>query len=484
MGRKQILIAIVAASITGPWPVSASAAEQPLDRPALASLPDLDSWVRILDGLDAPPRQPGAVAIRPAQQEPALRGSFQDAARAMSNWGGEALVVERGIHTLEALASAANRPDLLHCQSDGCELRAPLVVKAGAGLVIEGSPKKPLRFRLVQEAGALVVNAGILHIEWASILGWSASEQALAETSGERFRPFIAAYGGSETAVLRSELHHLGFQEAKAYGFALSSHARLFPGEQPSARIFASRFHQLYYGFYTYEARSFVLIASVFSGSHRYGIDPHDASSQLLIARNEIHGTEGHGLVLSKDVHDSWIVENLSRNNARSGLVVDASSTRNIIAGNRLIDNHGDGIAIFESHENAISFNTIEGNGGAGIRIRASAANLVANNTISGSGEYGLLAYDWSDIARPLTPEQEKSRRPVSLTLVGNSFADNARGACRFKSVAEVIAYADSAGDLKPCGEPLSILGGQTPNPSWRRIPGRPEAARLVLEGD
>jgi mannuronan 5-epimerase len=294
---------------------------------------------------------------------------------------------------------------------------------------------RPLRLRLDQKAGAFVINTGILHIEWASVLGWLSSQQALAATGGEGFRPFLAAFGASETIIVRSELDHLGFQGAKAYGLSLSSQPRLFPGKPPSARLFANRFTQLYYGLLTYEARSVVVMANVFSGSRRYGIDSHDASSQLLIARNEIYGTQSHALIVSQRVVDSWILENLSRDNARSGLVIDADSSRNIVAGILLFDNHGDGLAVFESHDNTIAFNTIERNGGVGIRIRAGAANVVAENLIRSNGEYGLVAYDRSDSGRALSPNNERHQRPVTLALFGNSFADNARGPCQFKSV-------------------------------------------------
>jgi poly(beta-D-mannuronate) C5 epimerase len=482
VARRRFRLALVVASILAPWP--AVGAPEAFGRPTLPALPDLDRWVATLEDLQPPPRKAGEVAIRPVQQEPILRGGFLAAARAMPGWGGEALVVARGVHSLEDVASTAGRPDLLLCRPDGCELRAPLLVSRGAGLVIAGSRARPLRLRLDQEAGAFVINTGILHIAWASILGWSSSQRALAATGGEKFRPFLAAFGASDTTVVQSELDHLGFQGAKAYGLSLSSHPRLFPGAQPTGRLFANRFNQLYYGLFTSEARSVVVMANVFGDSHRYGIDPHDASSQLLIARNEIYGTQGHGLIVSKRVDDSWIVENLSRDNTRSGLVVDADSSRNIVAGNRLIDNQHDGIAVFESHDNTIAFNEVERNGDAGIRIRASAANIVAENLISGNGEYGLLAYDRSESAQPLSPNNERHQRPVTLTLFGNRFADNAMGACQFKSVREVIAYAEDSGELKPCGETLSISGEQAGKAAWRPIPGRPEAARLVLEGE
>jgi poly(beta-D-mannuronate) C5 epimerase len=481
MARMRFLFAVVVASILAPWPaVSAPGA---VGRPTLPALPDLDRWAAMLEELQPPPSKAGEIAIRPAQQQPIL-GVFLAAARALPRWGGEALVVVGGVHSLEDVASAAARPDLLLCRPDGCALHAPLLVSPGAGLVIAGSRARPLRLRLDQEAGAFVVNTGTLHIAWASILGWSFSQRALAATGGEGFRPFLAAFGASHTTVLRSELDHLGFQGAKAYGLSLSSHPRLFPGQQPAARLFANRFNQLHYGLFTYEARSVVVLANVFSNSRRYGIDPHDASSQLLIARNEIYGTQGHGLIVSQRVGDSWIIENLSRDNQRSGLVVDADSSRNVVARNRLIDNHHDGIAVFESHDNTIAFNEIERNGGAGIRIRAGAANLVAGNLISGNGEYGLLAYDRSESAPPLSSNNEKYQRPVTLTLSGNRFAGNAMGACQFKSVREVIAYVDDSGELKPCGEILSISRDQAGKSAWRPVPGRPQAARLVLQGE
>ena len=481
MAPMLILIALVAASVAAPWPAVSAPQEAIVGRPTLPPLPDLDAWAAVLGDLQPPPRKAGEVAIRPVQQEPLLRGGFLDAARAMPGWGGEALVIARGIHALEDVARAAGRPDLLACGQVRCELRAPLLVSPGAGLVIAGSRDRPLQLRLDQEAGAFAINAGLLHVAWASILGWSSSQQALAATAGKGFRPFLAGFGPSDTVVVRSELHHLGFDGAKAYGLSLSSHPRLFPGEHPSARLFANRFHQLHYGLYAYEARSVVVMANVFSNSRRYGIDPHDASSELLIARNEIHGTQGHGVILSQRVEDSLILENLSRDNAGSGLVVDAGSSRNIVAGNRLIDNQSDGIAVFESHENTIAFNEIERNGGAGIRIRAGAGNIVAENLIRGNGEYGLEAYDRSDSAQALPRDNEVHQRPVTLSLFGNSFADNARGACRFKSVREVIAYAGASGALEPCGETLDAAGDQAGKTAWRPMPGRPEAARLVL---
>jgi poly(beta-D-mannuronate) C5 epimerase len=225
MRRKQVPIAILVASITALW----MAASDPFSKPVLPALPDLDGWVSVLEAWQSPPVAPGEVAVGRPEQAPALRGSYLDAARTMAGWSGDALVIESGVHTIESLATAAARPDLLRCLADGCELRAPLLVSPGAGLVIAGAPERPLRLRLVQESGAYIVNTGRLHIAWARIVGWSFSTQAAAETDGAGFRPFIVGFGASETVVLHSELHHLGFFGTKSYGLTLSSLSRAFP---------------------------------------------------------------------------------------------------------------------------------------------------------------------------------------------------------------------------------------------------------------
>ena len=108
----HILFAVVVASIMAPSPLVSAPQEAIASRPTLPSLPDLDRWVAILEVLQPPPRMTGEVTIRPVQQEPILRGGFLAAARAMPEWGGEALVVARGVHSLEEVADAAGRPDL------------------------------------------------------------------------------------------------------------------------------------------------------------------------------------------------------------------------------------------------------------------------------------------------------------------------------------------------------------------------------------
>src|SRR3989449_2404877 len=56
-----------------------------------------------------------------------------------------------------------------------------------------------------------------------------------------------------------------------------------------------------------------------------------------------------HGIIVSREVNDSWIFGNESYDNALSGIVIDRSSLHNVVADNRVYRNRADGITIYES---------------------------------------------------------------------------------------------------------------------------------------
>ena len=153
-----------------------------------------------------------------------------------------------------------------------------------------------------------------------------------------------------------------------------------------------------------------------------------------------------------------------------------------MVAGNRLIDNRRDGIAIYESHDNLVALNEVRRNGAVGIRVRAGENNAIANNTIAGNLEHGLRVYDWPDNKRPMPAKYAAHRRPVTLRLSGNSFAENGLGACQFKTVREIVAFADDAGVLEPCGRPRSNLEEASSGGVWPRVRGPSDAVRLIRD--
>ena len=91
-----------------------------------------------------------------------------------------------------------------------------------------------------------------------------------------------------------------------------------------------------------------------------YGIDPHDRSHGLIIAENTVFGTKKkHGIIISREVNDSWIINNESYDNKLSGVVIDRNSESNLIAYNRVHGNHADGITLYESGDNLLWGNQV-----------------------------------------------------------------------------------------------------------------------------
>src|SRR3546814_2641288 len=86
-------------------------------------------------------------------------------------------------------------------------------------------------------------------------------------------------------------------------------------------------------------------------------------SRRLIIAGNKAHDTkEKHGIIVSREVDDSWIINNQAYDNALSGIVIDRNSVNNVVAHNRVYRNHADGITIYESPKTLIWQNLVSAN--------------------------------------------------------------------------------------------------------------------------
>ncbi len=106
-------------------------------------------------------------------------------------------------------------------------------------------------------------------------------------------------------------------------------------GRAPTGWVLNSRIEDLWYGFYCWEADDIVLRGNTFRDNIKYGIDPHDRSRRLIIAENDVSGTrEKHGIIISREVNDSWIIGNRSHGNNLSGIVLDRQCRNTVIANN------------------------------------------------------------------------------------------------------------------------------------------------------
>ncbi len=387
----------------------------------------------------------GEVALVEAAAEPALRRGNLAGLEALPAWSGLAIVLGSGRHRLEALPALVDRPDLLACDGGRCRLAAPLVVAADAALVVDG-----LELRLVQEAGALVTALGGLYIGDSTLLGWSEAEDGPARTDagGQRFRPFLTGLEDNRTLVRRSRLAHLGYQGTSTFGLAFTHGGRDPALGGPRVSVVENRIEDLYFGFFSFGAAGVEVIGNMIDGSHVYGIDPHDATSNLLIALNTVTGTRrSHGIILSREIHDAAVVLNESRDNAGAGLFVDKGSFDVTFARNRSVANGKDGMVVYESRDVRIIENELLGNGRAGVRVRASADILIRGNAIRHNAGPGIFVYDWSHAAREPDAEDQTHLLPTSVTLAGNDLWGNAGGDCSIKGEVELRGPTDGPGD-------------------------------------
>jgi poly(beta-D-mannuronate) C5 epimerase len=348
----------------------------------------------------------GALSIEMFQDLPELaqfRGDGLELAAARGRSPPEAVVLAAGRFDLAGLTARIADPDVLAGSGRIFTLRRPLVIRHGASLLIGGN----VWLRLDAARGAAIVNAGRLIVTESKITSWDAARARPSRlVADDAFRPFIAGIGGSWTEIRASTLRHLGYHSEKAYGLSFTSGpARLGQGA-PRGLLVGNRVVGNYYGVYSYEAEDVVIAGNEFRDSIVYGIDPHDRSKRLLIADNRVVGTRrGHGIVLSREVIDSWIVGNLSVANAGSGIVLDRQSTGNLVAQNVVAGNGGDGISLMESPHNLLWGNLALGSARAGLRVRNSWDLRVYRNRFAHNGVSGIEIY----IRRP---DREASRGP------------------------------------------------------------------------
>nr|WP_240954211.1 mannuronan 5-epimerase AlgG [Solimonas marina] len=306
--------------------------------------------------------------------------------------------------------------------------RLPIDVRPGATLHIDDSVSD---FRLSINRGAFLVNEGELFITGARVRGWNEVKNAPATFVDKHdFRPFIVSWGGSQTYIIKSVVANLGYAASKSYGVSISqfspSIAPKMNRPEPTGWLLDSEFYDNWYGFYCYEAEDVVIRGNTYHDNIKYGIDPHDRSKRLIIAQNKAYNTkEKHGIIVSREVDDSWIFDNDSYDNHLSGIVVDRNSVNNVVAENRVYRNHSDGITIYESPRTLIWKNLSSGNLRHGIRVRNSTNMRLYGNVAVGNGLSGIYGHikDLHGTGRNLALDPFHER--VSMTVVGGQLVSN-----------------------------------------------------------
>jgi mannuronan 5-epimerase len=361
-----------------------------------------------------------------------------------------ALLLEHGVMTLKELHQAYPKL-LVQVGEEEYLAKLPLVVGIDATLLLEDTVLK-----MSEEAGSFLVNGGKLFIIGGALLGWRESENGPAIYSGDRdrFRPFLVSWGGSETYLSETRAAHLGYFNTKTYGVTFASYEykpneKLFQNrnfdfkQPPRGWLINSTFSDIYYGFYCYEAEDVAIVGNDYVDNIIYAIDPHDRSSNLLIANNRTHGTQvKHGIIVSRDVKDSFIIGNETYDNKLSGIMLDRQSTGNQVVGNTVHHNGSDGITLYESGDNLVANNRVFANASHGIRLRNSANVTILDNLVVDNASYGVLLHT-ADLSAHTKRDlvMDPYEQKVSGILAGGMIAYNGSGSVFIDNTCDFRIY-------------------------------------------
>jgi poly(beta-D-mannuronate) C5 epimerase len=315
----------------------------------------------------------------------------------------QAIVIQEGDYDLTHLYETVQKmaPDqAIRKEGNIYVLRMPILVGRYASLTI--SDKDAPEFRLSQDNSTFIANSGDLFILRTKIIGWNEKEKH-ASTFQDKgvYRPFLASWSGARLYIAGSTIASLGYRKGKSYGLTYSTCQYCEEDEpglaRPTGALVGNTFDDMYYGFYSYEADDVAIIGNVYSNNAVYGIDPHDRSRRLIIANNETYGSKKkHGIIISRNVDDSWIFNNYSHHNHGSGIMLDRSSRNNVIAENTAAYNDGDGITFYESENNWTFANRLHHNGLSGFRIRNSWNIRMQDDQITDNNGVPVVVYSQS----------------------------------------------------------------------------------------
>jgi poly(beta-D-mannuronate) C5 epimerase len=350
------------------------------------------------------------------------------------------IMIKSGVVNLKQITKSINDSSAIKMNSDGGYISyIPIIVREKATFILgEGDT-----LLLGSNNGAFIAVLGTLNVFDAHILGWdTAQDQPAYFTKDGDFRPYLIAWCGSQMNITESYLGYLGYDAAKSYGVTYSSCENdkyVTKGttlDSGTGWILDSEFENLYFGFYSYETDGAVLINNRYRDNIVYGIDPHDGSRNLIIANNQISGTrKKHGIITSRDVHDSYIINNIVEKNRGAGLMLDRNSHNNLIAYNISRFNGHDGLAFYESPSNISYKNILYANGKSGMRVRNSWGIRSIEDVMNDNKGYAVELYAEELKSRKSNDSKDPYQLKADLNVTNAEIIGNEIGAFRAENI-------------------------------------------------
>ena len=246
-------------------------------------------------------------------------------------------------------------------------------------------------FKWLKIAGAngIIVN-GTIQIDGVKITSWDPSANSVVSqnTKGSIKRAYIQFTASEHSKIMNTEFANLGYNEFGRRGFDLFGRG----GPSYDMEIKGSKFHDMWFGFYSTKAHNITIDNNEFYNNIRYSVDPHSGSSNITITNNSIHDNR-MGIICSVDCYNILIEGNKIYRTAQAGIFF-SRGMNDSIARNNHIYNVGTGIILSESSGNQIYNNTVKGASSEGILLFNPAVssyegltqnNRVYNNTITNS---------------------------------------------------------------------------------------------------
>lgn len=303
--------------------------------------------------------------------------------------------------TLADIVKVVGKDHLEEVKPGIWDLKTSLFIRSGLTLNLNKSEVSWLRLLSNDKKFTRIYayNSDIF-INGVKITSWDSTRNDY-DKNFDNGRSYILVKDNSRMDLTNSEVGYLGYprsgdQPYSPYGISwrMSTNQRdkfLLTGE-----ILNSKFHNNYFGAYTFGATGMHWAGNEFYDNFRYGLDPHDDSNGFLVENNRFHNNGTHGLIFSKRCVNNVVINNISYDNKLHGIMLHELSNKNLIENNQLYGNH-DGVALDHSSNNIVRNNNIYKNM-RGVRAdKASVDNHIENNTIADSQQYGVYLYSNSN---------------------------------------------------------------------------------------
>ncbi|HSX39968.1 MAG TPA: glycosyltransferase [Candidatus Saccharimonadales bacterium] len=280
-------------------------------------------------------------------------------------------------------------------------ITANIVVGNGVTLNVGDDSVKELRLKS-DKTGYVTITSfnGRIMFNGIKVTSWDESQNSPDKNISDG-RSYILVRGNTIMDINNSDFSYLGFKPANTseggtYGVSWRIPSHTFGKYLATGQIINSKFHNNYFGAYTFGATGMLWKNNEFYQNTRYGLDPHDDSNNFLVENNKFYDNGTHGLIFSKRCFGNVIINNISFNNKLHGIMLHARSDKNIVENNIVYGNH-DGIAIYNSSNNTIKNNDVYQNN-TGVRINeGSNENVVIDNSITKSQIQAVHVYSNSN---------------------------------------------------------------------------------------